>query len=65
VCAGPSGAEDVRPTGLWTLQFTRPSGGEVDCSQVLRTMQTLVEEQLGGLWLLHGRNNDGSSDEPP
>ena len=40
-----------------------PKWREVDGAQLLRAMQALGDEQLGGLWLLHGRNNDESSDE--
>jgi len=40
-----------------------PKWREVDGAQLLRAMQALGEEQLGGLWLLHGRKNDESSDE--
>jgi hypothetical protein len=40
-----------------------PKWREVDGAQLLRAMQALGEEQLGGLWLLHGHNNDESSDD--
>jgi hypothetical protein len=35
----------------------------VDSALLLRAMQALGEEQLGGIWLLHGRNDIDSSDE--